>query len=129
MHDNQIFKIALITTVLGLAGMMLLSNQIMPQEFKIKDINKNNVGEDIIIEGLITTVESPQNGLYTLYVVDETGKMTVVIFSNLSNEFNRQGINISSFQNHRAKITGRVNEYKGSIQLIIEDTKSIKIIN
>jgi len=127
LHDNQIFRIALITAVLGIAGMILFSNQIIPQEVKIKDITKSHIGEDLCIEGLIRTIESHPNGLYILSVVDGTGEIKVVIYSQLNDEFNRQGTSISSFENRRAKIVGRVNEYKGNIQLIMEDTKSIKI--
>lgn len=128
MHDNQIFRIALLTTVFGLVGMIYLSGEIIPQEFKIKDINKNHVGEDLSIEGLITTVETPKNNLYILSVIDGTGKINVVIFSSITDEFNREGINPQTFQNRRAKIVGNVKEYNGNIELIVENTKSIKIV-
>lgn len=128
MHDNQIFRIALVTTVFGLAGMIFLSGEIIPQEFKIKEINKNHVGEDLTIEGLITTVEIPKNNLYILSVVDGTGKISVVIYGSVADEFNREGISPQNFQNRRAKIVGNVKEYNGSIELMIENTKSIKIV-
>jgi len=128
MHDNQIFRIALVTTVFGLAGMIFLSGEIIPQEFKIKEINKNHVGEDLTIEGLITTVENPKNNIYILSVIDGTGKINVVIFGSVADEFNRQGINPQTFQNRRAKIVGNVKEYNESIELMIENTKSIKIV-
>ena len=128
MHDNQIFRIALVTTVFGLAGMIFLSGEIIPQEFKIKGINKNNVGEDLSIEGLITTVENPKNNIYILSVIDGTGKINVVIFGSVADEFSREGINPQNFQNRRAKIIGNVKEYNGNVELMIENTKSIKII-
>ncbi|HML05440.1 MAG TPA: OB-fold nucleic acid binding domain-containing protein [Methanobacterium sp.] len=128
MHDNQIFRIALVTTVFGLAGMIFLSGEIIPQEFKIKEINKNNVGEDLSIEGLITTVENPKNNIYILSVIDGTGKINVVIFGSVADEFSREGINPQNFQNRRAKIIGNVKEYNGNVELMIENTKSIKII-
>jgi len=128
MHDNQIFRIALLTTVFGLAGMIFLSGEIIPQEFKIKEINKNHVGEDLTIEGLITTVENPKNNIYILSVIDGTGKINVVIFGSVADEFSREGINPQNFQNRRAKIIGNVKEYNGNVELMIENTKSIKII-
>ena len=128
MHDSQIFRIALVTTVFGLAGMIFLSGEIIPQEFKIKEINKNNVGEDLSIEGLITTVENPKNNIYILSVIDGTGKINVVIFGSVADEFSREGINPQNFQNRRAKIIGNVKEYNGNVELMIENTKSIKII-
>jgi DNA/RNA endonuclease YhcR with UshA esterase domain len=128
MYDNQIFRIALLTAIFGLTGMIFLSGWIMPQELKIKEINKNHIGEDLAIEGLIRTVESHKNNLYVLSVIDGTGEIKVIIYGSLADEFTREGINPQNFQNRRVKIVGNVKEYNGSIELIIENTKSIKIL-
>jgi DNA/RNA endonuclease YhcR with UshA esterase domain len=128
MQDHQIFKIALLTTIFGLAGMIFLSGEIMPQEFKIREINKNQVGEDIAIQGLIRDVETNKN-LYTLSIIDGTGEIKVIIYGSLADEFKREGVDLKTYENKRAKIVGNVKEYKGSIELIVENTKSIKIIN
>lgn len=127
MHDRYVFKIALVTAIFGLAGMILLSGEITPREFKIKDINKNHVGEDLSIQGLVRTVENPGN-LYILSVIDGSGEINVVIFGSLADEFRREGTDPLNFENRRVKIVGNVNEYKGSTQLIVENTRSIKIV-
>lgn len=127
MHDKHIFQIALVTAVFGLAGMIFLSGEIVPREFKINEINKNHVGEDLAIQGLVRTVE-PKSNLYILSVIDGTGEIKVIIFGSLADEFKREGINPRSFENRRVKIVGNVNEYKGSAQLIVENTRSIKIV-
>ncbi|MEN4005810.1 MAG: OB-fold nucleic acid binding domain-containing protein [Methanobacteriaceae archaeon] len=127
MNDKHIFQIALVTAVFGLAGMIFLSGEIVPMEFRIKEINRNHIGEDLAIQGLVRTVRKPGN-LYILSVIDETGEINVVIFDPLADEFKREGINPRNFENRRVKIVGRVNEYKGSIQLIVENTRSIKIV-
>lgn len=128
MQDHQIFRIALLTAVFGLAGMVFLSGEIMPQEFKIREINKNHIGEDIAIQGLIKGVETNKN-LYTLSVIDGTGEIKVIIYGSLADEFARKGITLKNFENKRAKIVGNVKEYHGNIELIIENTESIKIID
>jgi DNA/RNA endonuclease YhcR with UshA esterase domain len=61
-------------------------------------------------------------------VIDGTGEIKVIIYGSLTDEFNREGINPVSFENRRAKIVGNVKEYKGSIELMVENTKSIKIL-
>lgn len=129
MHDHQIFQIALLTTVIGLTGMIFLSGEIVPKELKIKEINKNQIGEDIAVQGLIKAVEIHKNNVYTLSVVDESGEIKAIIFGSLADEFAREGTNLKNFQNRRAKIVGNVKEYHGSMELIVENTKSIKIIN
>jgi DNA/RNA endonuclease YhcR with UshA esterase domain len=127
MHDKYVFQIALVTTVFGLAGMIFFSGEIVPREFKIEDINKNHVGEDLAIHGLVRTVENPGN-LYILSVIDGTGEIKVVIFGSLADEFRREGTDPRNFENRRVKIVGNVKEYRGSAQLIVENTRSIKIV-
>ncbi len=127
MQDNQIFKIALLTSILGLSGMIFLSGVVVPQEFKINQITKNQIGEDISINGLIRSVEAYDKNIYILSVIDGTGEIKVVIFSSLASEFKREGIDLKYFENRRAKIVGNVKEYQGSMELIAENTKSIKI--
>ncbi|MGZ7095697.1 MAG: OB-fold nucleic acid binding domain-containing protein [Methanobacterium sp.] len=129
MQDNKIFQIALVTTVFGLAGMILLSGEVVPQEFKIREINKNHVGEDIAIEGLIRGIEVHKNNVYSLSVIDGSGEIKVIIFGSIVDEFAREGTNIKDYENRHAKIVGNVKEYNGSIELIVENTRSIKIIN
>ncbi|MGZ7109390.1 MAG: OB-fold nucleic acid binding domain-containing protein [Methanobacterium sp.] len=129
MQDSKIFQIALVTTVFGLAGMILLSGEVVPQEFKIREINKNHVGEDIAIEGLIREIEVHKNNVYSLSVIDGSGEIKVIVFGSIVDEFAREGTNIKDYENRRAKIVGNVKEYNGSIELIVENTRSIKIIN
>lgn len=128
MEDTQIFRIALITAIIGLAGMMLLSGKVMPQEIKINDINKGMIGEEITIEGVVTKIDkSSKSNTYFLQIVDDTGKISVVIFDATVLEIEKSSLNIGSLVNHRIKITGEVTEYNGNIELILKDAKSIKI--
>ncbi len=129
MEDTQIFRIALITAILGLTGMMLLSGKVMPEEIKIKDINKGMIGEEITIEGVVEKIDkSSQSNTYFLQIVDDTGKTSAVIFDATVLEIEKSSLNIGSFANHRIKMTGKVTEYNGNIELILKDAKSIKII-
>jgi DNA/RNA endonuclease YhcR with UshA esterase domain len=129
MKDHQIFQIAFITAILGLAGMIFFSDEITPQELKIRDIKQNHIGETIAIQGLIRSVETNRNNLHVLSVMDDTGEIKLIITGSLANEFMREGVNLKNYENKRAKIVGNVKEYKGSMELIAENTKSIKIIN
>jgi DNA/RNA endonuclease YhcR with UshA esterase domain len=129
MEDSQIFKIALIIAVLGLAGMMLLSDKIIPQEIKIKDLNKGMLDEDVSIVGLVEKIDkSPRSNTYFLQIMDGTGKTTAVIFDNTVLDLEKNNLTPMSFANHRVKITGNVQQYSGNIELILNDRKSIKIL-
>lgn len=129
MEDHQIFKIALIIAVLGLSGMMLLSDKVIPQEIKIKDLNKGMLDEDVSIVGLVEKVDkSPRSNTYFLQIMDGTGKTTAVIFDSAVLDLEKNNLTPMSFTNHRVKITGTVQQYNGNIELILNDGKSIKTL-
>ena len=129
MKDGQIFRIALIIAVLGLSGMMLLSDKIMPQEIKIKDLNKGMLDEDVSIVGLVEKIDkSPRSNTYFLQIMDGTGKTNAVIFDNTILDLEKNNLTPMSFANHRVKITGNVQQYNGNIELILNDEKSIRIL-
>ena len=129
MKDGQIFRIALIIAVLGLSGMMLLSDKIMPHEIKIKDLNKGMLDEDVSIVGLVEKIDkSPRSNTYFLQIMDGTGKTNAVIFDNTILDLEKNNLTPMSFANHRVKITGNVQQYNGNIELILNDEKSIRIL-
>lgn len=129
MKDSQIFRIALIIAVLGLSGMMILSDKIMPQEIKIKDLNKGMLDSDVSIEGVIEKIDkSPRSNTYFLQIIDGTGKTTAVIFDSAILDLEKNNLTPMSFANHRVKITGKVQQYNGNMELILNDGKSIKIL-
>jgi DNA/RNA endonuclease YhcR with UshA esterase domain len=128
MEDTQIFRIALITAIIGLAGMTLLSEKVMPHKININEISKSNIGETVVIEGHIRTIKYYGNTLYILSVIDNTGVMNVVIKDNLISEFKRNGQNPQIYENRYVRINGKVIDYKGSIELELTDVKSINIL-
>ncbi len=129
MEDSQIFTVALITAIIGLSGMILLSDKIMPQEIKIKDLSKSMLDADVSIEGVVEKVDkSPRSNTYFLQIIDGTGEITAVIFDNTVLDLEKNNLTPSSFADHRVKISGNVAEYNGNMELIINDAKSIKIL-
>ncbi len=129
MEDSQIFKIAIITAILGLSGMMLLSDKITPQEIKIKDLNKGMLDEDISIVGLVEKIDkSPRSNTYFLQIKDSTGKITAVVFDSAVLDLEKNNLTPQSFVNHRVKITGKVQQYNGNMELVLNDGKSLKIL-
>jgi DNA/RNA endonuclease YhcR with UshA esterase domain len=129
MEDKQIFKLALFTTIFGLVGMMFSANYIMPQEVKIKDINRGMLDKEVSIEGMVLDVsESQKGGTYFLDLMDGTGKIKVVIFESAANEIQKTNITIKTFKNRRVRVLGRVSEYRGSLEVILKDASSLKII-
>lgn len=129
MEDNQILRIALITALLGLSGMIMLSGKIMPQEVKINDINKGMLDEEVSIEGVVLNMDKSQKSeTYFLQIIDNTGKIKVVIFDDTVLSLAKYNLTPHSFLNHRVRLKGNVKEYNGNMELILKDAHSIKII-
>ncbi|WP_231624347.1 hypothetical protein [Methanobrevibacter arboriphilus] len=50
--DEKIFKIALITTLIGLIGMIIFAGEISPKEVIIKDIDRGMIDEEVTVTGI-----------------------------------------------------------------------------
>lgn len=129
MEDRLIYKIALATSIIGLLGMIFCADQINPREIKIKDINRGMMDEDVTVDGLVQNVKkSSTSNTYFLDIMDGTGKISLIIFDSNVLDLQRSNISMSNLLNRRVKVTGKVSEYKGSMELILNDAASLKLL-
>jgi DNA/RNA endonuclease YhcR with UshA esterase domain len=129
MNDNVMFRIALTTTVIGIIGMILFSGQIGPKELYIKDIDSGMLDEEVSISGVADNIkESTGTQTYYLEVVDNTGKIDVIIFNKNAKEYEKYNLKIKNLLNMRIKVKGTVTEYDGHLELILKDAKSLKVL-
>jgi len=129
MEDKKIFKLALFTTILGLVGMMFSASYITPQEVQIKDMNRGMLDKEVSVQGLVTGVsQSRKGGTYFLELMDGTGKTKVVIFESAASEIQKTSVDIENFNKRRVRIVGKVTEYQGSLEVVLKDASSLKII-
>ncbi len=130
MEDNQIFKIALLTSIIGLVGMVAFAGQVVPKEVKIKDIDRGMLDEDVSVEAVVQDVGRSQKGdTYFLDIMDDTGKTTLIIFSGTATDLQKENISVQNLDKRRINIVGTVNEYKGSTELVLKDSKSLKLLS
>jgi DNA/RNA endonuclease YhcR with UshA esterase domain len=129
MEDSFIFKLALAMSILGLIGMVFSANLITAREIKIKDINRGMLDEDVTVEGVVQNVKkSSYSDTYFMDIVDGTGKITLLIFESNAQDLQKSNVSIYSLNNRRIKVTGKVSEYQGKIELILDNVASLKII-
>ncbi|WP_304125366.1 OB-fold nucleic acid binding domain-containing protein [Methanosphaera cuniculi] len=119
MQDQKIFKIATITTIIGIIGLILTSGMVMPNELKIKQIDNSHIDEQVQITGHIESITKTKTKTTILKIADNTSTINVVIF----NDANIKHLN----QNTNVTITGKVAQYKGQPEIILEDMTNIKI--
>ena len=129
MEDQVIFKIALATSILGLMGMMFFADDIAPREVKIMDLNRGMLDEDVSVEGVVQSVKkSSQSNTYFMDIMDGTGKISLIIFDSSVQDLKKANISISGLSNRRVKVTGKVSEYQGKIEIILKDASSLKLL-
>ena len=128
MEDSQIFKIALAMSIVGLMGMLFSVNMISPREIKINEINRGMLDEDVSLVGVVQNVKkSSSSNTYFLELMDGTGKITVIVFESSAVDLEKVNMSVNSFKNRRVKVTGKISEYQGKMELILKDAASLEV--
>lgn len=128
MEDSFIFKIALTMSIVGLVGMMFSVNLINAREVKISEINRGMLDEDVTLEGLVQDVKkSSRSNTYFLDIMDGTGKITVIVFESSAVDLEKTNQSIYTLNNKRVKVTGKISEYQGKMELILKDAASLEV--
>ncbi|MGB8232909.1 MAG: DNA-binding protein, partial [Methanobacterium sp.] len=105
MKDRCIFKIAFIVSIFGIIGMFVFSGQISSNKYQIKEINPGMLDEEVSIEGVVVNIiESPKKRTYFLEIMDNSGKMNVVIFDKVAENIEKSNIKINTLINRRIKV-------------------------
>mgnify|MGYP003287398456 FL=1 len=130
LNDKIIFKVALITSLVGIIGMLVFASYIEPKEIQIKDITRNNIGETVAVTGVVESIkESPSGGSCFIELNDGTGKINLIIFESTLVELQDAGNDLDSFENQKVKVIGSITEYKSSMELILSNANSIKLVS
>ena len=130
INDKKIYKIALITSLVGIIGLVIFSGFITAKEIPVNKIDHSRVEEEVSVVGVIESVKkSSTSETYFLTLNDGTGKINIIIFESTTNELKESGTDIDDFNNKKVKIIGTITQYKSSIEIILKNANSIKIIN
>lgn len=129
MEDNQIIKMAIITSIIGLIGMVFLSGKISPEVITIDKINQENLDHEVVVECYVEKIKkSESSNTYMLTINDGSAKTTLVIFESTTFELNKNGFPINDLVNRKIMVTGTVSQYNGAYELILKDYNSIKLL-
>ena len=130
LNDRIIFKVALITSLVGIMGMLIFASYIEPKEIQIKDITRNNIGETVAVTGVIESIKESSSGSSCFMELnDGTGKINLIIFESTLVELQDAGNDLESFENQKVKVIGSITEYKSSMELILANANSIKLVS
>ena len=130
LNDKIIFKVALITSLVGVIGMLVFASYIEPKEIQIKDITRNNIGETVAVTGVVESIKESSSGSSCFIELnDGTGKINLIIFESTLVELQDAGNDLESFENRKVKVIGSITEYKSSMELILSNSNSIKLVS
>lgn len=119
MNENDLLRISLIGSIFGLVVLYVVVLAILPIDVKIGEVTGNLVGEIVTVEGEVADYHEHKNGHLFFDLIDETGKIKVVIWDNVIEELMLSGMNVSGIRNKaRMEITGTIERYKGELELM-----------
>ena len=128
--DDKLLKIALITSLVGIIGLIAFTPTIEVKEVDIKDINRGMIDEEVSITGVITDVaQSKSKTSYFLTVNDGEAQIQLIIFESQVAEIEGKNLDIEDFKNRKVEIVGKITEYNSELELILSNGDSLRILN
>ena len=128
--DDKLLKIALVTSLIGLIGLIAFTPTIEVREVDIKDINKGMIDEEVSIDGVISDVaQSSSKTSYFLTVNDGEAQIQLIIFEKQAAEIQSTNLDIEDFENRKVRVVGTVTQYNSELELILSRGDSLRIIN
>ena len=127
--DDKILKVALITTLIGILGLIFTTPLIEVKEVTIDEIDRGMIDEEVSITGIVDEVKPSSSGsTYFLKINDGTGSISLIIFESALTELEESSINLNDLKGKNVKVTGKITEYDSSMEIILSNGNSLKII-
>lgn len=127
--DDKLLKIALVTSLIGLIGLIAFTPTIEVKEVDIKDINRGMIDEEVSIKGVITDVaQSSSKTSYFLTINDGEAQIQLIIFESQVSKIQSKNLDIEDFKNRRVQVVGTVTQYNSEMELILSKGDSLRII-
>lgn len=128
--DDKLLKIALITSLIGIIGLIIFTPTIEVKEINIKDINRGMIDEEVKINCIIQDVsQSRSKSSYFLTVNDGTGQIMIIIFESQASELQSKSFDIQDLKDRKVEVTGKITEYNSQMELILSSADGLKISN
>ena len=127
--DDKLLKIALITSLIGLIGLIIFTPSIEVKKVEIQDINRGMIDEEVSNDCVVSDVKaSASKSSYFLTINDGTGQMSLIIFESQLAQLKDNGIAVESYKGKKVSVAGTVTEYNSQLELILSSGDAIKIV-
>lgn len=128
--DDKLLRIALITSLIGIIGLIIFTPTIEVKKIDIKDITRAMIDEKVRVTGVITDVsQSSSKTSYFLTVNDGEAQIQLIIFEKQVAEMQSNSFEIEDFKNRKVEVTGTITEYKSDLEMILSSGDSMRIVD
>ena len=126
--DDKLLKIALITSLVGIIGLIIFTPTIEVKEIELKDINRGMIDEEVKVSCVVQDIsQSKSKSSYFLTINDGTAQMPLIIFESQAGEIQSNNLDINDFIDKKVEVVGKVTEYNSQLELILSSGDSLKI--
>lgn len=126
--DDKLLRIALVTSLIGIIGLLIFTPTIEVKKVKIEDITRAMIDEKVCIDCVITDIsQSSTKSSYFLTINDGTGKMSLIVFEKQAAEIQSNNFDIEDFNDRKVEVTGKITEYNSELELILSSGDGLKI--
>ena len=130
LDDRSLLIISLFLALSGFIGMVISANTVAPSRLRVSSIDRGMINREVTVEGTVEDVsESEPSGTIFLRINDGSGVITAVIFGSKSAEIKKNGMDPYLLQGLKVQITGRVNNYRGSTEIVVEDSSNLRTVS
>lgn len=129
LKKNLLLIICLLSSVFGLVLIYVAATKIQPLEMELGEIDSELIGRTVKISGYIVYKNSNPAGHVFLTVSSGKAKIQVPLFAGLMNKLIDNGLPEEKFEKGtRISVTGLVDEYRGSLQIVPRKVEDIEIL-
>ena len=115
MDDVTLTKVSLVAALVGIGGLLAVSQLLQPDMLRIADISSSDAGKIVTVEGRLSGL-AERNGNYFL-TVDDGSQIKAVIFESGARRI-PEAARLS--KNDKVSVTGQVALYKGELEIIVQ---------
>ena len=112
LREELVARIALLVSVVGILGLFAFNSAFSAEEISIGEIDKNDVGKKVQVEGIVKWFHRSRNVL--MFDISDGNKIKGVIFNPSIQELKL--VQKDSF----LRVEGKVAEYRGELEIIAE---------
>ena len=127
--DDKLLRIALLTALIGIIGLIIFAPTVEVKKVAIKDITRAMIDEKVCVDGVITDIaESSSKTNYFLTINDGESQIPLIIFEKQVAEIQTRNFDIEDFKNRKVEVIGTITEYKSDLEIILSSGDSLRII-